>query len=999
MEQTRQTRLIGGMAALLAIAAILWTLLAAPSVGTIADGSYPSLTEALALRYKGDSFPIGERVEAYDYEDTAYSTLLLASRNSVGAVVALVRLVTHPFGIEFNTRYLAVVYALLIAWGVYLMTSGLARRSRTAAILAATMIPLLLSNSSIIGYLNSLYSVGAAIAYFMLFIGATVSCFCRGKGCGIHHALLVLFAAQLMLRTMAQMMVFLPATVITVVFAAIHTCPGKAVRPLHTVCIGIIGLMCLSGLVSGWQADDTVHSADANYLAVFQGYLPASDNPEEMLEALGLPGSYLADVGKSYYDPVDTFVNNPHDAQNAALLAEKISLSQRLAFIAKRPELVGKMLEEQQSLLEGTNNWYIINEVGETNANSNIVWAMIETAFGRNAHSMTVKLCISAVLMIVMLLFVREERQMILLCLLLSFVQVSAIFILPADLLITGGNYLITIKAVYYLIGWLSAIAIVISAVVLANALMNWLRALDSHFALQPIVAQPQRNVLLSAHKLQLHPNLLPWITGSICILMFFWQVLPADHVAGVNNGDFGRMMEQIDLYWMPEQLEDESTQEETYVYVIEKFDFREHFHPERLTPKDPTYSLLYPSMVVRLWSKLFHHDYYSTYVQSILLFLITSICLISISSSLQKLLGKMAYVCMAFILSIFFCETNVAWNNSLYGEATIPSALLAVIASALCLTTMPRAGRGKVTFLILLAISLRMLICSKAQLALAIPAAIIMMAVFTIYHIPKLKWKKILFSALSLFMTGLICFDAVMIYKKNQPVSEKQTIWQSVFYGLLMIVDYPEETMNELGIPLEMKADIGKHAYLPEDEYVYPVKSAEAEEKFYSHISTMKIVGYYITHPKYLMIMLNHAAEESIHLHTGFMEYTGKDYNPNCDLHRFNLWRNLRSCFAANSFYGYLLFYGVLVCYCIQIFLKKRNSNQKKLCAMIFLCIMMIGVFQYPLTVLGNGFADNNKQLFTFMLCHDLTNVIAITYALVKCIRYMLNDKEVRFK
>jgi len=40
----------------------------------------------------------------------------------------------------------------------------------------------------------------------LLFLGATVYCLCREKGCGVQWALLVLFAAQLMLRTMAQMM-------------------------------------------------------------------------------------------------------------------------------------------------------------------------------------------------------------------------------------------------------------------------------------------------------------------------------------------------------------------------------------------------------------------------------------------------------------------------------------------------------------------------------------------------------------------------------------------------------------------------------------------------------------------------------------------------------------------------------------------------------------------------------------------------------------------------
>ena len=230
MEQTRRARLTGLTAALLTVAAILWTLFASPSIGVVADGSYASAAEGLALRYAEESIPTGQRVEKFAYEDTAYSTLLFASRTSAGAAVALVRLATHPFGLGFSTRYLAVVYALLMGWGAYLLANGLARRSRTAAILATLGLPLALANPAVIGYLNSLYAVGASIAYLLLFLGATVYCLCREKGCGVQWALLVLFAAQLMLRTMAQMMVLLPAAVLAVVLCAVHSCPGRAER-------------------------------------------------------------------------------------------------------------------------------------------------------------------------------------------------------------------------------------------------------------------------------------------------------------------------------------------------------------------------------------------------------------------------------------------------------------------------------------------------------------------------------------------------------------------------------------------------------------------------------------------------------------------------------------------------------------------------------------------------------------------------------------------------
>ena len=79
MEQTRRARLTGLMAALLTVAAILWTLFASPSIGVVADGSYASAAEGLALRYAEESIPTGQRVEDFAYEDTAYSTLLFAS--------------------------------------------------------------------------------------------------------------------------------------------------------------------------------------------------------------------------------------------------------------------------------------------------------------------------------------------------------------------------------------------------------------------------------------------------------------------------------------------------------------------------------------------------------------------------------------------------------------------------------------------------------------------------------------------------------------------------------------------------------------------------------------------------------------------------------------------------------------------------------------------------------------------------------------------------------
>ena len=59
MEQTRRARLTGLMAALLTVAAILWTLFASPSIGVVADGSYASAAEVILIKNteKGLFFP------------------------------------------------------------------------------------------------------------------------------------------------------------------------------------------------------------------------------------------------------------------------------------------------------------------------------------------------------------------------------------------------------------------------------------------------------------------------------------------------------------------------------------------------------------------------------------------------------------------------------------------------------------------------------------------------------------------------------------------------------------------------------------------------------------------------------------------------------------------------------------------------------------------------------------------------------------------------------
>ena len=80
------------------------------------------------------------------------------------------------------------------------------------------------------------------------------------------------------------------------------------------------------------------------------------------------------------------------------------------------------------------------------------------------------------------------------------------------------------------------------------------------------------------------------------------------------------------------------------------------------------------------------------------------------------------------------------------------------------------------------------------------------------------------------------------------------------------------------------------------------------------------------------------------------------------------------------------MLLYGIAACICIFGILRKPEGEMRwKMLAVLYLGVMLIGAVQYPLSVIGNGFADNQKQMFGFTMCHDFLTMCNLT-ALLHC-------------
>ena len=225
--------------------------------------------------------------------------------------------------------------------------------------------------------------------------------------------------------------------------------------------------------------------------------------------------------------------------------------------------------------------------------------------------------------------------------------------------------------------------------------------------------------------------------------------------------------------------------------------------------------------------------------------------------------------------------------------------------------------------------------------------------------------------------------------------------------YGSLMLTDTNEEAekmLTEMGLDPELVADKGHHAYWEKSEVHLVPESDEADQKLYSKINTFGVLKYYISHPNYLYkaleVTANHAINPAVSL---FVFQDGALTEDVVERGRFTLWEKVRYIFVPHHFWQYVILY---LCFFaiafrkLYLLLKKHLEGDSCWYRSIFLIslyilIMLIGILQYPLPFIGNGFADTNKQLYLFMLCWDITVYCTLCWAVKVVYGYFTRRKK----
>lgn len=323
----------------------------------------------------------------------------------------------------------------------------------------------------------------------------------------------------------------------------------------------------------------------------------------------------------------------------------------------------------------------------------------------------------------------------------------------------------------------------------------------------------------------------------------------------------------------------------------------------------------------------------------------------------------------------VFGDATNLVYFNSLYGEACSYVFLLLTLGLGL---EAARTG-GKRWASICFFIAALMLFDSKLQYTLLSP----LLLLFAIPLARAFGNRRLVAAAL-----GITLLMSVGIYVIAPPQLGKDTLYNSVFYGILKDSKTVAADVEDLGLPPDLADLAGTNAYSNLQEI--DIKGEEFNQHFFKKMGRSKVIVFYLTHPLRLIEKMELTADMAYDNNIGMMGNFQKHdaLVPHQHNTFFTSYNAFKAAVYPNDFWFIVIFYFLYFAYLIAAAVRDTN-RQTRLRRLLLLMILVLGVIQFPLPIIGNGEADIAKQLFLFNATFDIA-LLAAVYAGIK--RWMLN-------
>lgn len=457
----------------------------------------------------------------------------------------------------------------------------------------------------------------------------------------------------------------------------------------------------------------------------------------------------------------------------------------------------------------------------------------------------------------------------------------------------------------------------------------------------------------LLAGKLQ---SVVPLITVAAALVITIFVLFTPPYVGMEDNGDFARVMYGEGLYDLAENVDSRFDG-----YFIKEYGIMQYYNEYSSTVYSSQLMFIKPAIVL---DKLFTgndaiFDLRFLAAITLVYFLIVLYYLVDYLINRLTLVGSLLIAAMCIVV---FVDTGyTAYFNSFYAEPIAYVSLLGCVTSVL-LYAEERYNRYALLCGFLLCGMI--LTFSKQQYA---PVGVLLglLGLFICLRASGrlFKWLVAVSSCL-LAVTGVVTYLLISTDFTNI------NLYHAMTRGVLLTSDNPPETLKEFGIDSRYELLDGTIYF---DKY--PVIDPEDQlllEEFYSHYNVFSIVKYYAAHPDAFVDMLKLAARSAYQNRPSIGNYErGNSYGPNTIAQTFSLHSALKSAMTPRTL-GYIIIWIVVV----LVVLRKQRLRQ-----IIVADVILIGLSQIVVSIIGAGDADLAKHIFLYNAAYDLVNVILLAY------------------
>lgn len=467
---------------------------------------------------------------------------------------------------------------------------------------------------------------------------------------------------------------------------------------------------------------------------------------------------------------------------------------------------------------------------------------------------------------------------------------------------------------------------------------------------------------------------LLYFIGLSICLIIYVLFTYPNPGVA--DQGDFDRVM-SISGLELTEKDKADPNFNRFYKYIVTDYKISE----KGVLSKTSNSSISYLIILINFICKMFKQNIFKTNYLAIAYSIIYIFSLYIIIRYIN-LKSKFQLVLLTTLILFVFLDGNyLVWFNSLYGEPIMMTTLLLYISSWIYYIYYKyeyKTGTNILPKIIFIFIASFLFIGSKMQVITALPIIITMLVWLLWENRYAIKRTQLLSLITAVFL--LIAYP-LAININNGEIS-RDTNYNSVFYGILKDSKTPREDLLDMDLNTDMSIDAGKHSYLNTDAYSkYVPHSNLTEKEFYSKINNGKLIKFYLTHPKRIILGMEYTANHAFKTDTSLGHYE-RSYSeePIRKFNRFTEWSSLRGLLPKRLSFIFIVYVVILA---ISLFIYRKNikSNEIKAKIKLLWSVITIGLFQLPMPYIGNGQADTSKQLFLFNFIFDMMLIFIVCF------------------